>query len=68
MVKIETPLHPRIHKMLEAISQRGEGSSGLRDEDESWNVIHHCGIGADTTRIYHPILRQSWDLILGSVL
>lgn len=38
MVRRETPLHPRIHKMLEAISQRGEGSSGLRDEDESWDV------------------------------
>lgn len=38
MVRRETPLHPRIHKMLEALTQRGEGSSGLRDEDESWDV------------------------------
>lgn len=44
MIRIETSLHPRRRKMLEAISQRGGGSSGLRDEDESWNVIHHCGI------------------------
>lgn len=41
MVRIETPLHPRICKMLEAVPQRGEGRSGLRDEDEAWNVIHH---------------------------
>lgn len=41
MVRIETPLHPRIRKMLEAVPQRGEGRSGLRDEDESCNVIHH---------------------------
>lgn len=41
MVRLETPLYPRIRKMLEAISQWGEGRSGLRDEDKSWNVTHH---------------------------
>lgn len=36
MVRIETSLHPRIHNMLEAVSQWTEGSSGPRNEDEFW--------------------------------
>lgn len=58
MVRVETPLHPRIHKMLEAISQR-DRAVVAREMRTSLERHNHCGIGA--------ILRQPWDLTLGSV-
>lgn len=33
VVWIETPLHPRMYNMLEAMSQQAEGSGSLGDED-----------------------------------
>lgn len=44
VVWIETPLHPRMYNMLEAMLQQAEGSGSLGDEDEFWKVQHQTSL------------------------